>query len=90
MVRFVLSCSPFSGFRVDIPKDSLLSLEKAIGMVKTELMRILREHHLEELIDLLVSKEFHIHDYTLLDVLSNEEENRSWYICSHCPSSSIP
>lgn len=84
MVRFILSCDPFSGFEFHISRDSLVSMEYVIEQIQQELEMILKRHHLEILVQLWKSKPLYYHHYSLLDVLSNEDENKEWYICE-CP-----
>jgi len=84
-MKFVLSSPPFSGFEIRMNQDQILSLDHVVSKMRHELEEILHRYQLNDLIDLLKTKKWHIHDYELLDLLAMEDENHTWYICD-CPS----
>lgn len=88
MVKFIVSCDPFSGFEYHLPQDSILCLEDVIFQIRQELENVFQSHHLVCLLDILKTKTFYIHGYSLMDVLSNQDENHAWYVCECPPPSS--
>ena len=86
MPVFILSSELFQGYRVEIHPDDLVDLDTICRDVKSRLLNDLQNLRLENLVALLEKTSFHVHDYTLIDVL-DDRTGRSWYLCDHCPSS---
>lgn len=81
---FCLSSDLFQGFKVMIMKDRIDSIDGVIGIIRTELMRALDNLNLGALSEKAKCRGLHVHGYTILDVLTSDDDNRIWYVCDHC------
>ena len=84
MYTFELSSVLFQGFRIRLSREELYSLDYVCMRIHQELKDVLESHHFVELMNHLQTQQWHIHDYTLQDLLQcsvQEEEQRIWYIC---------
>lgn len=80
MPRFTLSTKFFSGFTREYNLDEVTSLEDVIELLKQDLLKVLEENGMIDLVHEAKKMSLHYHDYTLLDVLS-DNLSRVWYIC---------
>ena len=79
---FVASSELFSGFKVEINIQSIDTLGDIIKIFVNELKSVLKQHNFEVLLGSVDVKKFHIHSYTLEQILvSNKDE--LFYICDH-------
>ena len=77
--EFILSCPVFGGYRSlqnVFPNDSLDGL---VQRCIAELKLTLQQHHLDNLVDQLNAKRYHIHDRTIVSLLTTDAPV---YICS--------
>jgi len=82
-MKFILSDELFQGFSVSLDKDDIESLEHVASCVAEKLKSELEKLHLEYLRDRLKQKNFHIHDFSLMDLLQGDD-NATYYVCSGC------
>ena len=77
---FILSSNLFGGYTKHF-NSNIESIEQVIVDIVNELRQELKRLNLNNLVDELNKLKFHYHDYTLIDVLSNNDANKVWYIC---------
>ena len=80
---FVISSDIFSGFRTRVSLYEISTIEDIIHIVKNNLFNVLKENNLTNLIEEYNKKNFHIHSYTIEDILISKSED-IFYICDHC------
>ena len=80
---FEISDELFSGFTLKIDLDHIHCLKDIIAHFYQVLSNILNDNNLDILLVKLNRKSFHIHDYTMTDLLLSDG-NRIFYICGHC------
>lgn len=83
-IKFKLSSKYFQGYEFVIHKDEIDSLEQVSENLKNNLIIDLKNLHLEYLLSLVNKKPFHYHGYDLINVLTSEDVNKTWYICESC------
>jgi len=80
---FIASSETFSGFRVKIQITEVDSLEDILVFFKKELESVLELNHFTNLIEKSKNSDFHIHSYSIEDILTSKPED-IFYICDHC------
>ena len=80
---FIASSELFSNFEVEISLDEVSSLEGIVDIFKKELHDVLENSNLINLIKKLEESNFHIHSFTIEDILVSNSED-IFYICDHC------
>ena len=80
---FIVSSEVFSHFKVEIPLDNISTIEDIIILFKEELNNVLKKNNLINLMNQLNETNFHIHSYTIEDILTSKPEE-IFYICDHC------
>ena len=80
---FIASSELFSNFEVEISLDEVSSLEGIVDIFKKELNDVLENSNLINLIKKLEESNFHIHSFTIEDILVSNSED-IFYICDHC------
>ena len=80
---FIASSEVFSHFQVEIPLDNISTIEDIIILFKEELNNVLKKNNLINLMNQLNETNFHIHSYTIEDILTSKPEE-IFYICDHC------
>jgi len=83
MYTFILSSMRFQGYTITV--DDVLSIDDICRRIKDELIVSLEQLNLQILVQEARQLKLHIHDYTLVEILSNEQNQ--YYICE-CPSHS--
>ena len=83
-VIFGVSSDLFQGYRRKVRRDEIESIEGVIEMIRGDLIRELERLHLGVLCEKLRYRRFHVHGYTLLDVLRSDQAEKVWYVCDHC------
>lgn len=81
--KFKISDRTFSGYAVDLDMEYYDSLDKICTAVKNNLIQFLKLHNLEILQNQAKQTNFHIHDYSIEDILISDKERIFW-CCSHC------
>ena len=81
--KFIVSDELFSGFSQIIDLDEIDTIEEIIKIVYSTLHELFKKNNLDILLNTLKTKKFHIHDYTLENVLLSDS-NDVFYICCHC------
>ena len=81
--RFIASSELFSGYSTYIDIQSVSTLEDICEQFKKDLKDVLNQHHFENLLRKLDDCRFHIHSYTIEDILISDL-NDLFYICDHC------
>ena len=82
--NFCLSCELFGGFKVRIDIDQCDNINSIIIRIKNSLKNILIENNLESLQNKLQNINYHIHDFSFVDILMDTDQNKIYYVCSHC------
>lgn len=80
---FIASSEVFSHFQVEISLYSISTIEDIIIIFKEELNNVLKKNNLINLVNQLNETNFHIHSYTVEDILTSKPEE-VFYICDHC------
>ena len=80
---FIASSDTFSSFQVRIPLYNTSTIEDIILFFKKKLSTVLTKNHLENLVIKLNDTNFHIHSYSMEDILKSGPED-VFYICDHC------
>jgi hypothetical protein len=75
MTRICFSCDIFGGFLLELG-----SLENIVLFAVSELRHVLKNNNFDQLISILNTKHFHIHDYEYPEICYQP----IIYICSHC------
>ena len=81
--KFICSSNYFSGFSVRVNLTHVNTIDDIINIFKNKLFDTLKNHNFEILIEVAKKKNFHIHDYTIEDILTSSP-NDYFYICDHC------
>jgi len=80
---FVASSKLFSGFKVHIDIRYIDTLDDIVKFFLSELRIVLKANNFENLIEKIVDKEFHIHSYTLEQILTSNQDD-IFFVCNHC------
>ena len=80
---FIASSELYSGFRVNIDIRYVNTLDDIVKIFLDEMKLVLKQNNFEVLFEKIVDKEFHIHSYTLEDVLTSNPDH-IFYVCNHC------
>ena len=83
MRKFVCSSEYFSGFTVMINLTHMETIDDIVIYFKNSLINILQEHNFERLMELVNNRNFHIHSYTIGEILISSHDE-IFYICDHC------
>lgn len=81
--KFVCSSEYFSGFTVMVNLTEIDTINDIINIFKNHLLNVLRSHNFELLIEIVNQRKFHIHSYTIEDILTSSP-NEMFYICDKC------
>ena len=82
---FVASSELFSGFKVNIDVRYIDTLDDIVIFFLSELKIVLKANNFENLLNKIVDKEFHIHSYTLEQILTSNQDD-TFFVCNHCSS----
>ena len=80
---FIASSELYSGFRVNIDIRYVNTLDDIVKIFLDEMKLVLKQNNFEVLLEKVVDKEYHIHSYTLEDILTSNPDH-IFYICNHC------
>uniref|UniRef100_A0A6C0C7H8 Uncharacterized protein n=1 Tax=viral metagenome TaxID=1070528 RepID=A0A6C0C7H8_9ZZZZ len=80
---FEASSDLFSGFRVDINITKIDTLDDIVIKFVDKLKRVLELNNFIVLLEELNRKQYHIHNYTLENILTSDNED-IFYVCDHC------
>ena len=80
---FIASSELYSGFRVNIDIRYINTLDDIVKIFLDEMKLVLKQNNFEVLLEKVVDKEFHIHSYTLEDILTSNPDH-IFYVCNHC------
>ena len=69
--KFICSSDLFSDFYVMISLSEIESIDDIISIFKNELFQVLKKNNFKRLIDIAKTKNFHIHSYTIEDILTS-------------------
>ena len=79
---FIASSKIFSDFSFDISLYNVSTIDEIIQLFTTELESVLKKYNFTLLCKKLEKCNFHIHSYTIEDILTSENED-IFYICDH-------
>ena len=80
---FMGSSELFSGFKVYIDIRYIDTLDDIVNIFLNELRIVLKANNFENLLNKIVDGEFHIHSYTLEQILTSNK-NEIFFVCNHC------
>jgi len=80
---FIASSKLFSDFQMNISLYNISTIDDIITLFKDELSMVLKKNNLTNLIDILNETKFHIHSYTIEDILTSNPSD-CFYVCDHC------
>ncbi len=80
---FVASSELFSGFKVHIDIRYIDTLDDIVNIFLNELKMVLKENNFENLLNKINIEEFHIHSYTLEQILTSNKDD-TFFVCNHC------
>ena len=81
--KFIASSDLFSGYEVSIDLNYCNSLDDIVNSFYDNLQNCLTLNKFVVLLDELKDCRFHIHTYTLEDIILSDKES-IFYICDHC------
>ena len=81
--KFIASSDLFSGYEVMIDLNYCNSLDDIVNSFYDNLQNCLTLNKFVVLLDELKDCRFHIHTYTLEDIILSDK-NMIFYICDHC------
>ena len=81
--KFIASSELFSGFSTNINITKVSSLDDVCEQFKQNLKDVLEKYHFENLIRKLNNCKFHVHSYSIEDILTSDINN-IFYVCDHC------
>ena len=79
--KFIISGSIFDKYETDINLDIIDSIEEIIKIIKKRIENDIRIY--PEIFKIFINIDFHIHDYSIADILLSEH-NKIFYVCSFC------
>lgn len=80
--KFIASSDIFSNFQVDISLYNVTTIEDIIKIFVNSLKEVLEQNNLTMLIDILKKRKFHIHNYTIEEILISNYDS-IFYVCDH-------
>ena len=83
IVTFKISDKHFQGYEVTLDLDYFETIEEIVNQVTNTLKTHLELHKIEQLLERLKEKDFHIHDETMGSILLKSQDDIVW-VCSHC------
>ena len=81
--RFICSSELFSSYELDIDVNFHDSIDSIIEYFKDDIIELFNKHRLHGLVEQMNNTRFHIHSYTIEDILISEI-GTIYYICDHC------
>ena len=81
--RFICSSELFSSYELDIDVNFHDSIESIIEYFKNDMIELFNKHRLHGLVEQMNNTRFHIHSYTIEDILISDI-GTIYYICDHC------
>ena len=80
--KFIASSDIFSNFEVDISLYNITTIEDIIKIFVFSLKEVLEKNKLTMLIKMLGEKSFHIHNYSVEEILVSHYDS-IFYVCDH-------
>ena len=80
--KFIASSDLFSNFQLDISLYNVSSIEDIIKIFVSSLKEVLENNNLTMLVKILNERKFHIHSYTIEEILTSNYDS-IFYICDH-------
>jgi hypothetical protein len=80
--KFIASSEIFSNFEVDISLYNITTIEDIIEIFVFSLKEVLEKNKLTMLLKMLEKKSFHIHNYSVEEILVSNYDS-IFYICDH-------
>ena len=81
--RFICSSELFSSYELDIDVNFYDSIDSIIDYFKNDMIELFNKHRLHGLVEQMNNTRFHIHSYTIEDILISDI-GTIYYICDHC------
>lgn len=80
--KFIASSDLFSNFQIDISLYNVTTIEDIIKIFVNSLKEVLEKNNLTMLIEILQKRKFHIHNYTIEEILVSNYDS-IFYVCDH-------
>jgi len=80
---FIASSELFSDFQTEISLYNISTIDEIISIFKSRLKELFQSNHLTNLAKKIDSSNFHIHSYTVEQILISNHED-VFYICDDC------
>lgn len=80
--KFIASSDLFSNFQIDISLYNVTTIEDIIKIFVNSLKEVLEQNNLTMLIEILKKRNFHIHNYTIEEILVSNYDS-IFYVCDH-------
>lgn len=80
---FIASSELFSNFQTYISLYDISTIDDIICSFKNTLKEVFLSNNLDNLVKNVDDCDFHIHSYTIEDILTSKSED-CFYICDHC------
>ena len=80
---FICSSELFSSYELKIDVNFHSSLDSIIDHFKNNMIELFNKHKLHGLVEKMNNTRFHIHSYTMEDILISDRDT-IYYICDHC------
>ena len=78
--KFIASSDLFSNFQIDISLYNVTTIEDIIKIFVNSLKEVLEQNNLTMLIEILKKRNFHIHNYTIEEILVSNYDS-IFYVC---------
>ena len=83
MRKFIISSETFSDYEMYISLYDISTIDDIINIMRNDLIEKLSALKLTNLVKKINNTNFHIHSYTIEDILISSI-NDIFYICDHC------
>tara|TARA_Y100000389_G_scaffold97119_1_gene93897 strand:+ start:1065 stop:1322 length:258 start_codon:yes stop_codon:yes gene_type:complete len=81
--KFIASSELFCDYSLDISLLNIDTLDDIIEIFKNSLVKIFEENNLTNLKKKVNETKFHIHTYSIEDILTSDSK-QVFFICDHC------
>ena len=82
MRTFIASSELFSDYTLEISLFNVCTINDIINEFKLSLIKLFEDNNLINLKKIIENKHFHIHDFTIEDILTSDS-NHIYFICDH-------
>lgn len=80
--KFIASSELFCDYFLEICLTEVNTIEDIINLFKESLIKLFDDNNLSNLKKKVIESRFHIHDFTIEDILTSESDH-VFFICDH-------